>query len=231
MKSSIKQFLILSFLFFFMRMLPAQSCYERLFDASGVDTAPYQQALEDSACALRAVFPAEFQGLFKVYDVGFYLHNTVTSGYPQVFETAKDTVASKSPYYLLFGKQTDQNGIYTRFWVDLKLPTTGKFGCIDLVSPTLRADIKRKIEYVTSETYKNDGKAYYLYAHAEMEAMAALKKIVKDYVNCCNLQSRNTGDSSSCQAFLFPASLTEVTYSGLNYIEMKQDVVHTTGHF
>ena len=224
MKSTIQQFLILSFLFFFMHMLHAQSCYERLFDASGLDTAPYQQALEDSACALRAVFPAEFQGLFKVYDVGFYLHNTVTSGYPQVFETAKDTVASKSPYYLLFGKQTDQNGIYTRFWVDLKLPTTGKFGCIDLVSPTLRADIKRKIEYVTSETYKNDGKAYYLYAHAEMEAMSALKKIVKDYVNCCNLQSRNTGDSSSCQAFLFPASLTEVTYSGLNYIEMKQDV-------
>jgi hypothetical protein len=224
MKSSIQQFLILSFLLFFVRITHAQSCYERLFDASGLDTAPYQQALEDSACALRAVFPAEFQGLFKVYDVGFYLHNTVTSGYPQVFETAKDTVASKSPYYLLFGKQTDQNGIYTRFWVDLKLPTTGKFGCIDLVSPTLRADIKRKIEYVTSETYKNDGKAYYLYAHAEMEAMAALKKIVKDYVNCCNLQSRNTGDSSSCQAFLFPASLTEVTYSGLNYIEMKQDV-------
>lgn len=224
MKSSIQQFLILSFLLFFVHMVHAQSCYERLFDASGVDTAPYQQALEDSACALRAVFPAEFQGLFKVYDVGFYLHNTVTSGYPQVFETAKDTVASKSPYYLLFGKQTDQNGIYTRFWVDLKLPTTGKFGCIDLVSPTLRADIKRKIEYVTSETYKNDGKAYYLYAHAEMEAMAALKKIVTDYVNCCNLQSRNTGDSSSCQAFLFPASLTDVTYSGLNYIEMKQDV-------
>jgi hypothetical protein len=77
MKSSIQQFLILSGLLFFVHMVHAQSCYERLFDASGVDTAPYQQALEDSACALRAVFPAEFQGLFKVYDVGFYLHNTV----------------------------------------------------------------------------------------------------------------------------------------------------------
>ncbi len=73
MKSSIQQFLILFGMFFFMSTVHAQSsCYERLFDASGVDTAPYQQALEDSACALLTVFPAEFQGLFKVYDVVFY---------------------------------------------------------------------------------------------------------------------------------------------------------------
>jgi hypothetical protein len=136
----------------------AQSCYIRMTDASGVNTDDFQPMLEAAACSLRAVFPSEFQQSFKVYDVGFYLQNPITTGYPQVFEMARIDVAAQSPYYLLFGKQTDKNGVYTKFWVDLKLPNTGKFGCIDLLSPTLRSDIKKKVEYVTVTTYARDEK-------------------------------------------------------------------------
>jgi len=201
----------------------AQSCYIRLTDASGINTDTYQPMLEAAACSLRAVFPSEFQQSFKVYDVGFYLHNTVTAGYPQVFEMARNDVDAQSPYYLLFGKQTDKMGIYTRFWVDLKLPTTGKFECIDLLSPTLRGDIKKKIEYVTVTTYAHDGNQFSQYALAEATAMAALQKIVADFVECCDLQARNAESTNACNAFIFPADLKEVTYSGEHYIEMKQD--------
>lgn|GEM_PF-1108374 len=201
----------------------AQPCYIRLTDASGVNTDTYQPMLEAAACSLRAVFPSEFQQSFKVYDVGFYLHNTVTAGYPQVFEMARNDVDAQSPYYLLFGKQTDKMGIYTRFWVDLKLPTTGKFECIDLLSPTLRGDIKKKIEYVTVTTYAHDGNQFSQYDLAEATAMAALQKIVADFVECCDLQARNAESTNACNAFLFPADLKEVTYSGEHYIEMKQD--------
>ncbi len=221
MKSSISTILLL--LLFHTLPTNAQSCYTRLADASGIDTEPYQQGLEAAACSLRAVFPTEFQQSFKVYDVGFYLHNTVTTGYPQIFEIARNDVSVLSPYYLLFGKQTDRNGIYTKFWVDLKLPTTGKFGCIDLLSPTLRGDINKKIEYVTTTTYENDGGQFFQYAQAEKAAMEALQKIVADFVECCDLQARNNESTSVCNAFLFPASLTEVTFSDTNYIEMKRD--------
>ncbi len=37
--------------------LPAQSCYQRLEDASGFNTDAYQADLEAAACALRAVLP------------------------------------------------------------------------------------------------------------------------------------------------------------------------------
>jgi len=201
----------------------AQPCYIRLTDASGVNTDTYQPMLEAAACSLRAVFPSEFQQSFKVYDVGFYLHNTVTSGYPQIFEMAKTDVAAQSPYYLLFGKQTDKNGVYTKFWVDLKLPNTGKFGCIDLLSPTLRSDIKKKVEHVTVMTYAQNENLFFQYARAEKAAMAALQKIVADFVECCDLQARNSESTSACNAFLFPALLNEVTFSGEHYIEMKRD--------
>lgn len=207
----------------------AQSCYVRLTDASGIDTEPYQQGLEAAACSLRAVFPAEFQQSFKVFDLGFYLHNPVTTGYPQIFEYAKADAATRSPYYLLFCKQTDPTGVYTKFWVDLKLPTTGKFGCIDLLSPTLRSDIKKKIEYVTTTTYAQDENLFFQYARAEKAAMAALQKIVADFVECCDLQARNAESTNACNAFLFPADLKEVTYSGEHYIEMKQDVDNNFG--
>ena len=62
-----------------------------------------------------------------MYDFGFYLHNeTRQGGYPEAFQWAVDTVQTLSRYYLLFGKQTDQSGVYTRFWVDSKLPETGE---------------------------------------------------------------------------------------------------------
>jgi hypothetical protein len=207
----------------------AQSCYVRLTDASGIDTEPYQQGLEAAACSLRAVFPTEFQQSFEVFDLGFYLHNPVTTGYPQIFEIAKTDAATRSPYYLLFCKQTDPTGVYTRFWVDLKLPTTGKFGCIDLLSPTLRSDIKKKIEYVTTTTYAEDENLFFQYARAEKAAMAALQKIVADFVECCDLQARNAESTNACNTFLFPADLKEVTYSGEHYIEMKQDVDNNFG--
>ena len=148
--------LLLTILFFQAQLTTAQSCYIRLTDVSGIDTDPYQQSLEAVACSLRASFPTAFQQSFKVYDVGFYLHNTVTAGYPQIFEMVRNDVAAQSPYYLFFGKQTDRNGVYTKFWVDLKLPTTGKFSRIDLLSPSLREEIKNKIEYVAEKTYAQD---------------------------------------------------------------------------
>jgi hypothetical protein len=132
-------------------------------------------------------------------------------------------VQSLSPYYLLFGKQTDESGIYTRFWVDLKVPETGKFGCIDLLSPTLRGDIKKKVEYVTTTTYTNEGGLYFQYAWAEKAAIEVLQKIASDFVECCDLQARNIESSNACNSFLFPAVLKEVTYSGEHYIEMKRD--------
>jgi hypothetical protein len=116
-------------LFLFPRTAAAQNCYVRLADASGYTPAAEQiAALEQAAAALCAVFDsAGFGGQFKVYDFGFYLHQEYTTGgYPEPFARKVEEVAALSPYYLLFGKQSDRSGVYTRFWVDLSIPETGK---------------------------------------------------------------------------------------------------------
>lgn len=53
--------------------------------------------------------------------------------------------------------------------------------------------------------------------------MKALQKIVADFVDCCDLQAKNSEFTSACNSLMFPASLTEVTFSGEHYIEMKRD--------
>jgi hypothetical protein len=98
-----------------------QNCYEVIADMSGFDTSPYQNDLETIACELKNAFPVEFQDQFKVYDFGFYSQNEFMQG---GFQAVWDKVVSEIPtdYYLIFGKQSDQTGIYTKFWVDIKLP-------------------------------------------------------------------------------------------------------------
>jgi len=198
-------------------------CYVRLEDASGyTPTSAQINELEAAAAGLCSVFDsAGFQGQFKVYDFGFYLHQEVTEGgYPEPFAKKILEVQELSPYYLLFGKQTDRSGIYTRIWVEMVLPDTGKFGCIDLLSPTLRDDIRKKVEFVTTNTHKTNGNDYLRFYLAEITGITMMKGIAAKYVDCCELHSKGV---SACDAFVLPAYLTEVTYSGDDYIEMKQD--------
>ena len=50
--------------------------------------------------------------------------------YPTAFEDIKADVSLMSDYYFLFGWITDDKGIYTSFYVDLKLPDGGHYPCI-----------------------------------------------------------------------------------------------------
>jgi hypothetical protein len=59
----------------------AQSCYNRMIDASGLNTDEYQSSLTSRACRLRDSFPnSNAQTSFAVYDFGFYLFQGITTG-------------------------------------------------------------------------------------------------------------------------------------------------------
>jgi hypothetical protein len=117
---------------FFNLQVHAQNCFTKLFDASGVVIAQSQlDALQSASCEMIDSLPASFHDSLKVYDFGFYLHNeTMVGGYPAIFQTAINDVKQQSKYYLIFGKQTDKNGIYTKFWVAMNLPTRAQFSCM-----------------------------------------------------------------------------------------------------
>ncbi|MFZ4474506.1 MAG: hypothetical protein ACOYPR_04885 [Saprospiraceae bacterium] len=162
----------------------AQNCYVRLDDASGyTPTASQLAELEAAACRLIDSLPAEFQDSFKVYDFGFYLHNeTQQGGYPEAFQWAVDTVQTLSKYYLLFGKQTDRSGVYTRFWVDLKLPETGIFSCLDENEWNF---LELNLELTLNIYHHQFQSGQYYFHSSELEGIASVLAFVEKQQECC----------------------------------------------
>ena len=119
------------FFFFVMTTTNAQNYYIRLSDASGINTDPYQVELEAAAKDLVLAMPKEVQDSFKVFDLGSYLLQEKTdSTYLGFFNLAKKKAATLSKYYLLIGKKSTTEGVFTDFEVDLELPHWGKFACV-----------------------------------------------------------------------------------------------------
>lgn len=136
-----------------------QSCYKVLAELSGVDISSYQSSLQAKACQLRDSIPVEFRNDFKVLDFGFYSQSEhTTGGFKAVWDNKVVPQANmESKYYILFGKQTDQNGIYTKFWVEVKLPESGIFECF---TSQHRLYITTQIKSVTETNYSVNGRLY-----------------------------------------------------------------------
>lgn len=177
---------------FFAQPSDAQ-CYVRLEDASGFNTDAYQDTLQAAAAKLCAIFDSTgFDGQFKVYDFGFYLHQeNTTGGYPEPFAQKMTEVQDSSPYYLLFGKQTDKSGVYTKFWVDLVLPDTGHFQCLDDLD---REIFNSKINININSIPLNEA-TYFI---GEINEIDSLYNFVKEQITCCDVQNRRMNGCSLC---------------------------------
>jgi hypothetical protein len=182
--------------------LNAQNCYIRMNDASGFAPSQVQLSeLEVAACALIDSLPAAYRDSFRVFDFGFYLHNeSMVGGYPEAFQQAITQVETQSQYYLLFGKQSDNTGIYSKFWVALKLPNQGIFYCIDQLSPSLRGDLTAKYGIIANAVHHANEKDYLRYHEAEMKTIDSLRTYVTTLKNCCNStgQQRRGPSCTSC---------------------------------
>jgi len=144
---NIKLGLIVFLLSFFAgNVAVAQDSFVQLFDYAGEQA--YQEnteALEIAADSLVAAFPPAFQSKFKVFDFGFYLHQEDYDGpgYPEEFtRVVREKIDSE--YYLAFGRQTDQSGVNTKTWVDVKLPE-GEIG-FDCFEPHIFISIYSLVE-------------------------------------------------------------------------------------
>jgi|GEM_PF-4006533 len=181
--------LILGLNFVLWGQLQGQSCYVRLSDASGLEPTQSQlNELNSAACRLRDSLPSSFQNSFKVYDFEFYLHNeTMVGGYPEMFQDAISKVDTPNQYFLFFGKQTDKTGIYTKFWVFLKMPTTAQFSCMTALQ---REVYKKRVEVKINEKYAECKNSFLRYHEAEVAGMQEFIKIISEIKVCC-LANRN----------------------------------------
>lgn len=194
--NQLKSTLTVILLLVFTNIGQSQNCYEVIADLSGFDTSPYQAELDIAACELRNAFPAEFQNQFKVYDFGFYSQNEFMQG---GFQAVWDKVVSEIPtdYYLIFGKQTDQTGIYTKFWVDIKLPSSSIFVCTD---ETTLTSLVHEVRSFTELKYSQSARNPSSYPEAEIFGLNRLKTYIQNQEECCDTGQRRI--SSQCGACL-----------------------------
>ncbi|TVQ50980.1 MAG: LysM domain-containing protein [Saprospirales bacterium] len=81
-----------------------------------------QDDLEDTATALRMALDISYQADFAVYDLGFYAHHSkMVGGIPEVMAKAISDRITHS-YYLVFGREMDDQGDLKRVWVEVELP-------------------------------------------------------------------------------------------------------------
>lgn len=188
-------FLLLGLIFVYLNPASGQNCFIPLSDVSGMTPTQGQlDSLKYAACRLRDSLPAEFQSAFKVYDFGFYLHGeTKEGGYPEAFQKAINIARDSSPYYLIFGKQTDKNGVYTKFWVQIKLPVSGGFYCLSQETPNFNFDLSHKYQVVTNSFYQENKITLQFYSEAEQKTMEQLAILIGKIKRCC-IQNTKTCD-------------------------------------
>lgn len=164
-------------------LLSAQSnCYTQLYDGSGYPVERHHGQLNVAACALIAAFPREYQDSFQVYDFGFYLHNEVMAeGLGGIFQKALSGIPNKSKYHLIFGKQSDRSGIFTKLWVQLNLPRSGEFSCF---SNQQYNDIVHNLESTSNLDLQLGGISSYV--RTEIATMQLLQGVIEDMVECCD---------------------------------------------
>ena len=169
----------------------AQTCYIQLEDMTGYNIPTNDlDALDAAACAIMAVMPAEFQDQFKVYDFGFYLHNESQGAVQAVLEEQEQGIAM--PYYLLFGRQSDADGLFKKFWIKLKLPDTDIFECAD---QAMLDNLLGEITTFTQIAFDNTGAQPSAFPTAEQAGMNRLKNYIVKQVDCCipgNFRASNT---------------------------------------
>ncbi len=170
--------LLLSFQF-----LIGQGNFIVLNDATGY-TASQQQldSLNSAADKLISTIDIELptSGQFKVFDVGFYLHERDYEGdFPEAFQRAINTAAVQSTYFLLFGRQVDDRGVNSKIWIDFVFPDDD-FICID--NELIRDNLQESANQSLSESA--DG-----FYEKQKELLKDLDKILGEGFCCSNYLS------------------------------------------
>ncbi len=169
-----------SFLILFgIQMLISQGNFIQLNDASGRPATQIQiDSLNAAADRLVATIDLELpnSGQFKVFDVGFFLHERdYTDGFPKAFQRAIDAAAAQSTYYLLFGRQTDDNGANSKIWIKFVFPEDD-FICIDNII------IKDNLQKLANEFLSEGKDRFYT---KQKESLEELNEILKKGF-CCS---------------------------------------------
>ncbi len=154
--------------------------------------------LEAASNLVKAKFPSDLQSKFKVYDFGFYsLSRNMQGGYDAVWEKIKNDVAAKpeSDYYVIFGREGSDAGPNTKIRVELELPRTSQFNCLD---DEKRNNIEKYVQAVANQNLS--ASAY----QGEIKALEILEAYIYKIIECECTGIRTSCDLSADYKFIDP---------------------------
>lgn len=167
-----------------------------IVDASGVAlSGTDRNRLENAVQDVRNVLPSNDRERFKVYDIGFYLHHEKTNvGIDYFWDRALYQIVTSgaSDYYVVFGRESSDQGVNNHIRVAINLPTNSAFDCLT------NEERNQLAKYVEAAANKN---LHLGYATAEVEALNFLEEFLFQVIHCgC---STNHPDCSRLSEFKF----------------------------
>jgi hypothetical protein len=178
-----KLLILLTFICINLNTKAQNSCYNVIEDFSGLDNSSHFTELEQAACELRESMPLVFRDSFKVFDFGYYVFTKDTkSGNDPIFKKAIEKAKSQSKYYILFGKESSSDGIYTNFWFDMNLPRTKRFACH---VERYWSDLNIKYRILANTLHNKNNKDFNSYHNVEIAVMDSLAHYIHDLKDCC----------------------------------------------
>ncbi|TVR86944.1 MAG: hypothetical protein EA411_09110, partial [Saprospirales bacterium] len=201
--------------------LHSQSAFVQLPDATGYAHNTPQHlldSLKSASTALQSALPQTYQSDFAVYDLGFYSHHTsMDGGIPEVISEAIANHIT-TPYYLLFGREMDDQGDLKQVWVEVELPEGGDLNCWTETNWVLS---QKSVEYFVDSLVNEAGSKNILPAELLQMSVEKVKDIVESIKDCCI-----SGDPL-CAECPNPEDILQY-YRGEGYTEEKIEILLDT---
>ncbi|MFZ4544714.1 MAG: hypothetical protein ACOYOA_11730 [Saprospiraceae bacterium] len=213
---------------------PTTPVYVQKQDGTGEE--PYTgnklETLQAISLELLHAFPEEYCNSFKVFDYGFSPMSEYKKGnYTEDFMAMKSEAHTQANFYLIFARQVDAAGKCIKIWVDVNLPTNGRFGCLSKMQRDL---ILIRVQNVVNENITNENSAY----SSEQKGIEFLRLQVKNTIDCCTNRNRDGSCTIECGTFKEKSDIIKrrgyISLSGLLSVESDISVnaaVNATGIF
>ncbi len=213
---------------------PPDTAFYQLSDATGYADqlqAHHLDSLNAAALSLREALPQEFQSDFGVYDLGFYHHHTAyEGGIPDVITKA---IANRvtHPYYLLFGRELDNEGKLKKVWVEMELPEGGYFSCVETSTFNFTNSIILKLTVQIGNPVQLSNQMLY---SGIIRAISTFEELLYELSICCDLGFRSLSSCNFCifteQEFYSILELTEFNFHPIQILS-KDSLNLNPNHF
>lgn len=145
----------------------------------------------------------------------------------QLFGHMLNSFEIPTPYYILFGRESDHLGNFNKVRIELKLPTTHQFQCLD--SDYLKI-IQNTIELPNNELYTNNPncKDFSSFLDVHLSSLHNLEIHIQKLNQCCNPQSGNW--SQNCGNCRYGINDVMGLLSSKGYMRMNASSITVQNH-